>query len=529
MDALLHQLRATLRLHFRNKMALLYGYLFPTIFLLAFWALYRYDQVPLVRHMGELLTITVLGGACFGLPTSMVGDRERGVWRRYRLTPVPTASLVVSTVLARYVLLILGALLQIAIAMGLGMPFPRHPASLLLAFTFVSFAFLGLGLVIAMLADNVPAVQALGQCLFLPMLIIGGVAVPLTSLPDWALHVSAFLPGRYAVEAIQTSVTGTGVNAAAFSLLALTGIGIAGCLAAAKLFRWDQEQRFASVRGKGWVGVALLAWVAVGAAAEVRGRVSTGAPETGSAPSVTSLVAPPAARPVEPQPAPAPAPAAPSSPSPAKPAAPSATARKVEASAAANRDTAHPARPVAAPTPSKPSAPAPEEPEYPGSWQAVTRADVDKHLTFDRLPLDRSVVTPIATADQEPDADLAAQLAALQDALLTWPPGLVNDRVQQTRNLLFVLGLHDVAQTALEAFIPAIVFDRLLHEIPREELIKILFWIAIHPEQGTMLAVDDTRDLELRGVPTDEEEIRNRAAIYAVKLLGRLTGHIKGL
>ena len=45
-------------------------------------------------------------------------------------------------------------------------------------FTLVAFAFLGLGLVIAMLADNVPAVQALGQCLFLPMLIIGGIAVP---------------------------------------------------------------------------------------------------------------------------------------------------------------------------------------------------------------------------------------------------------------------------------------------------------------------------------------------------------------
>ena len=66
-----------LRLHFRNKLALLYSYLFPTLFLLAFWVLYRYDQVPLVRHLGALLTVTVLGGACFGLPTTMVSERER--------------------------------------------------------------------------------------------------------------------------------------------------------------------------------------------------------------------------------------------------------------------------------------------------------------------------------------------------------------------------------------------------------------------------------------------------------------------
>ena len=55
MRALLQQLRASLRLHFRNPMALIYGYAFPTIFLIAFSVLYRYARVPLVRHMGELL------------------------------------------------------------------------------------------------------------------------------------------------------------------------------------------------------------------------------------------------------------------------------------------------------------------------------------------------------------------------------------------------------------------------------------------------------------------------------------------
>jgi ABC-2 type transport system permease protein len=176
------QLAMALRLHFRNKLALIYSYVFPTLFLLAFWVLYRYDQVPLARHIGELLTVTALGGACFGLPTSLVSERERGVWRRYRLAPVRTGQIVASTLVARYALLVLAAVLQLTLAMALGMPLPRHPVELWLAFTAVAIAFLGLGMVIAMLANTVPAVQALGQCIFLPMLIIGGVAVPLASL-----------------------------------------------------------------------------------------------------------------------------------------------------------------------------------------------------------------------------------------------------------------------------------------------------------------------------------------------------------
>src|SRR5205823_11741933 len=73
-------------------------------------------------------------------------------------------------------------------------------------FFFVAFAFLGMGLVIAMLAENVPAVQALGQAIFLPMLMIGGIGVRLEQLPEWARHVAAFLPALYAVDAIDAAI-----------------------------------------------------------------------------------------------------------------------------------------------------------------------------------------------------------------------------------------------------------------------------------------------------------------------------------
>ena len=65
----------SLRLHLRSRMALVYGYLFPLIFLAAFGVLYRHDEIPLLWHMGELLTVSVLGGACLGFPTALVSER----------------------------------------------------------------------------------------------------------------------------------------------------------------------------------------------------------------------------------------------------------------------------------------------------------------------------------------------------------------------------------------------------------------------------------------------------------------------
>src|SRR5437867_5076043 len=142
MNGLLQQFGVSLRLYFRNRMGMFYGYLFPAIFLLAFWVLYRNEPIPLARHMGQLLTVTILGGACFGLPTTMVSERERGVWRRYRLTPVSTAALVASTAAARYGILMTAGLLQLGLALALGMPLPKHLGDLFIVFTFVSFAFI---------------------------------------------------------------------------------------------------------------------------------------------------------------------------------------------------------------------------------------------------------------------------------------------------------------------------------------------------------------------------------------------------
>lgn len=496
-------------------MGLLYGYLFPTIFLVAFWVLYRYEQVPLARHMGELLTVTVLGGACFGLPTTLVGERERGVWRLYRLAPIPTGSLIASTIAARYFILITAGVLQLALALAIGMPIPRHPIELWLAFTFVSFAFLGLGLVIAMLADNVPAVQALGQSIFLPMLIIGGVAVRLESLPGWAQHASAFFPGRYAVEALQACVTGAGLRSVRFSLLALLVIGAAACVAGAKMFRWDPQQRFAGGSERGWLVVALAAWLAVGLLAESRGLIAV-APPVALQEEDAASVLPPQAVLTEGPDIPLPLPAAAPPPAviasgrvpapPAPPAAPADTARAVQpVPAEGAKDTL----PV-------------------GPWRAVTAASINA-LNFRDLPPDDGVVTPFAAASEQPHRSLAKEIACVRRTLPEWKPGTVEDPVQRVRNYLYVAAIPDMFQMEeLEPWLPRFVLERVRQDIPKEQLVRILYWIATHPSEGDTSAASRLREVCINtgGRPTDVKLLRERTAIYATKMLGRLTGKI---
>ena len=468
MNALLHLIGVSLKLNFRNRMAILYGYLFPLLFLVGFWAIYRNDPVPLALHVGQFLTVTILGSACFGLPTTIVSERERGVWQRYVLAPVRRWVFVTGVLLSRSVLLLTSALLQLALAfafglpvpthpLGLfvafafGLPMPTHPGDLFLAFTIASAAFLSFGMVIAMLVDNVPAVQALGQCIFLPMLMIGGVAVRLESLPSWAQHISAFFPGRYAVEAMQRAATGSG--GMRFDFLALFLIAIGGTIAAIAMFRWDKAFK----PKRGWLFLALSMWLAVGAIAELRGPVTLQAD---------------------------------------------------------TRDAGPPTNYAAAPSAPKPS------------WQDVTDADIDG-VAFSRLPPDEGIISPVSRSDEVPDPAIQPALDRIRDALPHWTPGTVADPVQRARNLLAIAAVPDILQMEqVERFVPRLVFARLQAVIPPRDLPKILYWIAMHPDEGDDNAIHQLAEFGLPDISGPAKPVRGRIMLYAFKLLGRLSGHI---
>jgi ABC-2 type transport system permease protein len=277
----------TIDLNFRSPQAIVYGYLVPVFFLVAFGSVFRADTPPLQAQMGQILTITILGGACFGLPTALVAERERGIWRRYRLLPVPTLWLVLSAMTARVLIVASAVLIQIAIARAVyGTPLPAEPGALMLAFLFVTGAFLGIGLLIAALADTVPAVQALGQCVFLPMIMIGGVGVPLAVLPVWAQRLAGFMPGRWSVEVLEPCFDGqNGLHAAGFRLGALAVIGLAAGASGTKLFRWEPGRLAPPARW--WVTAALASWAAVGAVAWHTGRLKPVLFETGAWSNIT--------------------------------------------------------------------------------------------------------------------------------------------------------------------------------------------------------------------------------------------------
>ncbi len=463
-----------LRLQFRSRLAVFYGFLFPLIFLVAFRILYRWEIGHGADHLGELLVVAILGGTCFGLPVTMVSERERGVWRRYRLLPTPIWALVGGTMGVRFILLVGAGLLQLLLAVAVRMPAPAHPADLTLAFTIVSFTFCGFGLIVAMLTSSVQAAQALGQCIFLPMLALGGIAVRITSLPDWTQTLAAFTPGRYAVVAVSAGVTGAGLGAVRYDLAVLLFMGMAASVSAAGMFRWDVHTGHERRSRLGWLAVTLVACLIVGFSTLRRDAAAS---------------------------------------------------QRQQAERANQEKAVLASAPAPQPVPAPGKAPPPEEKMYAvekaASWDVLTPANL---LELPRtLPPDSGVVTPIASNLDEIDDDTQAKGKAISGKLATWAPGKVSDPLQRVANLVYVPAVVDVMQLApLESYLPALVEQYLWESSKTSDLVRQLGWIATHPLPGEFVSAEDMTALGVEVTTNRVNEIESRLHIYAAKYMFRL-------
>ena len=237
----------TIRLVMRTKVALFFTFLFPLVFLFAYAGLIARGNPNVVAYMfGPVVTLNIMGSGFFGLGMQSVMQRERGSLRRYRLAPIGPRTILMSNLLANYLLELptIGLLLFTA-RVFFHMPMKIGWLTLLILVTVGTFAFAGFGLTIASVANTMQEAQVYNNLVWITLLFLSGVTFPLPMLPRWIQRLAMFFPSTYLVGTFQ------GVMAQAESLLdhwpemlVLVTSGIFGLLFAMKLFRWEKGRGY---------------------------------------------------------------------------------------------------------------------------------------------------------------------------------------------------------------------------------------------------------------------------------------------
>ncbi len=243
----------------RNRSLLLLNYLFP----LGFYLLASAMLTGMMTAFREILIpamvfFTILVSALLGLPDPIVSAREAGIYRSYKIHGIPRLSILLIPVMTTILHTVIVALIIVVSAPILfGAVLPANGLSFVLSFILMTFACMGLGLLIGVVAPNTRATVMLGQAVFLPSMLIGGLMFPAYSLPETLQKIALLLPSNHAMNLLNGWVAnGTLTFNVYGSAAALFAGGALALGLALYLFNWDGQNR--NSRSSLWALVALL-------------------------------------------------------------------------------------------------------------------------------------------------------------------------------------------------------------------------------------------------------------------------------
>lgn len=256
-----------LKLALRQKSVIFFNYLFPLIFFFIFGqAMHAERGAAMTIVIAMVLIIGILGNGLFGAGIRAVQEREANILRRYKVTPITPAPLLIASVVTGWILYMPNVILILTLAHFLyGMPWPQSMGSILIFITLAIVGFRSIGLILASVVNSMQESQLLVQLIYLPMLFLSGATFPLAMFPPWLLVVTQFVPATYMVTGIQGMLLrNEGIEANIQPALALAVTGFVGLFISYKLFRWEKEEK---IRGsaKLWLAAVLTPFLLLGA------------------------------------------------------------------------------------------------------------------------------------------------------------------------------------------------------------------------------------------------------------------------
>ena len=212
-----------LRAYYFKPPNLSWGILFPFAFILAFAIRNPGDVRGLVPG---LLALTILFGTSSMEAIVIVFERRVGSLERLLLAPVRLPALLAGKMMGGMVFGLTVTLAVLFIALiGFGVEGVNW-LLLALALLLSAAAFAALGAFVSVAVREVFEAQTLANFIRFSMMFLGGVFVPVSSLPVWLQAVARLLPLTYSVEALRAALSGEALAAAALDLTVLAAFTI---------------------------------------------------------------------------------------------------------------------------------------------------------------------------------------------------------------------------------------------------------------------------------------------------------------
>ncbi len=234
-----------MRLALRNRAFMFFSLMMPLAFLFVFAAIFARGDPQMVTYlMPSVLALTVMG-SFWGLSIQLVTFREQGILRQFRLAPVGAFAMLVSSVIANYILTMPTVLIELVLARSVW-----HVTSfgnlwgLFVMMSLGTVTFASFGLIVASMTNTMQETQVINNAIWFLFLFFSGATFPIVFFPAWLLGVSVFLPATHLIIGLQyTFIGGASLWKVGPEIVSLVTGLVMALFVSTKLFRWEPEER----------------------------------------------------------------------------------------------------------------------------------------------------------------------------------------------------------------------------------------------------------------------------------------------
>jgi ABC-2 type transport system permease protein len=249
------QARYWLTSTFRTPRAVIFTLVFPALLLVMFNSIFVGGNetadlsggLKVAAHAyftAGMLAYAIILTSFTQMLIALTTQRERGELKRYRGTPVPSWTFIVSLALRSVTLVALMTVVLLGIAhFAYDVRISADGAvglAVYIALGTATMCSLGIGL--TALIDSEDAASSVGPFVAVILSFISGIFVPVDQLPGWLEEIGRAFPLFHLADGLQRALAGTagtGLEASNIAVLAAWGIG--GVALAARGFRWEPQ------------------------------------------------------------------------------------------------------------------------------------------------------------------------------------------------------------------------------------------------------------------------------------------------
>ncbi len=240
-------LKNELKLNIRNMNMVIFAVIMPLIVLIILGFIYGTKPAAdgaaytfMEQSFGALCCISICAGGLMGLPLVVSEYRERKILKRFQVTPISPAKLLLVEFLI-YVIYCIVSMLTLFLAAMLFWKIKIHGSFLLFlgSWLLTMVSTLSIGLLVGGIAKNMKSASVIACILYFPMLIFSGATLPFEVMPIIMQKIIGVLPLTQGMQLMKAAFLGIPLENALLPVIIMSAVTLICFGISIKCFKWE--------------------------------------------------------------------------------------------------------------------------------------------------------------------------------------------------------------------------------------------------------------------------------------------------